>query len=253
MTENRYSRQVLLPEIGPDGQERLAKARVVVIGCGALGTHSLSLLVRAGVGTVTVIDRDLVEITNLQRQTVFTEEDVGKPKAEVAVERLRRVNSEVEIKGVFGEVTEASVGDLIDGATVVIDATDNMETRYVVNDACVRRGVPWVYGGAVGVSGMVLAVTEAGPCLRCVFPRSPQPGVLPTCNTVGITNSLPSVVASLQVTEAYKIMMGDDPTPELMVVDVWNPDIQRIKVAKDPKCASCGSGADRTGDKAEAR
>lgn len=240
--ESRYSRQELLPEIGPHGQEMLAKARVIVIGCGALGTHSLSLLVRAGVGEVTVIDRDSIELTNLQRQTLFLEEDVGRPKAEVAERRLRTVNSEVVIRGIVGEVLSDNIEDLIEGATVVVDATDNMETRYVVNDACARLGVPWVYGGAVGVSGMALAITENGPCLRCVFPNPPQPGMLPTCNTVGIINTLPSIVASVQVTEALKIIMGRKPTQELMVMDVWNQDIQKIRVEKDPGCPSCGSG-----------
>lgn len=240
LTEDRYSRQVLLPEIGPQGQAMLAKARAVVIGCGALGTHSLSLMVRAGVGSVTVVDRDVVELTNLQRQTLFSEKDVGRPKAEAAQERLRRVNSDVEVRGVVADVTAANVADFIEGATVVVDATDNMETRYTVNDACVKAGVPWVYGGAVGVSGMVLVVAGDGPCLRCVFPRPPRPGMLPTCNTVGIINTLPGTVSSIQVTEAIKVMTGKEHTPELMAVDVWNHDIHKIKVGRDPKCPACG-------------
>ncbi len=242
LKESRYSRQVLLPEIGPSGQKKLAKARAVVIGCGALGTHSLSLLVRAGVGNVTVVDRDVVELTNLQRQTMFHEDDVGRPKAEAAEERLRKINSEIAIKGVVADVSKANVERLIGSATVVIDATDNMETRYLVNDASVRLGIPWVYGGAVGISGMVMVVVEDGPCLRCVFPNPPRPGELPTCNTVGIINTLPSIVASVQVTEAFKVMMDKETTPELMVLDVWNQEIQKIKVRKNPKCACCGRG-----------
>ncbi|MDQ1372109.1 MAG: HesA/MoeB/ThiF family protein [Candidatus Thermoplasmatota archaeon] len=242
LTESRYSRQVLLPEIGPQGQKKLAKARAVVIGCGALGTHTLSLLVRAGVGNVTVVDRDVVELTNLQRQTLFQEDDVGKPKAEAAQERLQKVNSEVAVKGIVAEVDAANVERLVGGATVVVDATDNMETRYIVNDACVRLAIPWVYGGAVGVSGMVMVVTRDGPCLRCVFPSPPRPGDLPTCNTVGIVNTLPSAVSSMQVTEAFKLIMGKEHTRELMVLDVWSQDIQKIKVVKDPKCAACGRG-----------
>ncbi len=242
LKESRYSRQVLLPEIGPRGQEQLADARAVVVGCGALGTHSLSFLVRAGVGSVTVVDRDIVEMTNLQRQTLFQESDVGRPKAEAAEGRLREVNSEIVIKGTVIEVTETNVEGLVSGATVVVDATDNMETRYIVNDACVRLGIPWIYGGAVGVSGMVMAVVKGGPCLRCVFPNPPPPGQLPTCNTVGIVNTLPSIVASIQVTEAFKLMMGREHTRELMVLDVWNQEIQKVKVARDPACAACGSG-----------
>ena len=245
LRESRYSRQVLLPEIGPEGQERLARARAVVIGCGALGTHSLSFLVRAGVGGVAVVDRDSVEITNLQRQTLFQESDVGRPKAEAAQERLRNINSEIAVKGTVADVREANVDGLVAGATVVVDATDNMETRYIVNDACVRLGIPWVYGGAVGVSGMVMVVAKGGPCLRCVFPNPPPSGQLPTCNTVGIVNTLPSMVASMQVTEAFKLILGREHTRELMVLDVWNQDIQRVKVVKNPACAACGTG--RTG------
>lgn len=245
LMESRYSRQTILPEIGPRGQEQLAQARAVVIGCGALGTHSLSFLVRAGVGSVTVIDRDVVELSNLQRQTLFEETDVGRPKAEAAQERLKRVNSDVSVNGIVAEVAEVSVQEFIDGATIVIDATDNMETRYIVNDACVRSGTPWVYGGAVGVSGMVMVVTGDGPCLRCVFPRPPKPGVLPTCDTAGILNTLPSMVAGVQVTEAFKLITGKEHARELMVLDVWNQEIQRVKVVKDPKCPACGSGQTR--------
>ncbi len=240
MTESRYSRQVLLPEIGPQGQKRLAEAKAVVIGCGALGTHSLSLLVRAGVGAVTVADRDLIETTNLQRQTLFSEEDIGRPKAEVAEERLRRINSAIEVRGIVGEVDRTNVERLVEGATVVVDATDNMETRFLVNDACVKHGIPWVYGGAVGVSGMVLVVTADGPCLRCVFPGMPEPGSLPTCNTVGIANTLPGVVSSTQVTEAFKIMMGKEHVPGLLVLDVWSHEIETVRVGKDPLCPCCG-------------
>lgn len=242
MKEDRYSRQILLPEIGPQGQKKLAEARAVVIGCGALGTHSLSLMVRAGVGHVTVVDRDIIELTNIQRQTLFSEKDVGRSKAEVAEGLLRKVNSGIAIKGVVDSVDEGNVEEFISGSTVVVDATDNMETRYLINDACVKLRIPWVYGGAVGVSGMVLVVTKDGPCLRCVFPNPPLPGVLPTCNTVGIVNTLPSVIASFQVTEALKLMMGIVPTQGLTVIDVWTQDVQKINVKKNPECTSCGRG-----------
>ena len=240
MKESRYSRQVLLPEIGPQGQKKLAKATAVVIGCGALGTHSLSFLVRAGVGKVTVVDRDVVDITNLQRQTMFCEDDVGAPKAKMAEEHLRKVNSEVSVKGIVADVSRENIERFIQGATVVVDATDNMETRFLLNDACVKHRIPWVYGGAVGVSGMVLVVREDGPCLRCVFPSMPEPGELPTCNTVGIANTLPSMVASMQVTEAFKIIMGKDSIHELMILDVWSQEIEKITVHKNPQCPCCG-------------
>jgi len=231
---------LLLPEIGRSGQKRLAKGRAVVIGCGALGTHSVSFLARAGVGDIRVIDRDIVDITNLQRQTLFEEADVGRPKAKVAEGRIARTNSAIKGSGTVSDVNAGNIEGFLDGADVVIDATDNMETRFLVNDACVKLGIPWVYGGAVGVSGMVLAIVPDGPCLRCVFRSLPEPGELPTCDTAGIINTLPAAVSALQVTEAFKILMGKKPSPELMVLDVWNPDIQRIKVKKDPQCPCCG-------------
>lgn len=240
MKENRYSRQILLPEIGRDGQKKLAKCRAVVIGCGALGTYSLGFLVRAGVGDVTVVDRDIIDLSNLQRQALFSEKDVGRPKARVAEDRLRTINSEVKIRGIVDDVNHTNVQRLIRDATVVLDATDNMDTRFLVNDACVKEGIPWIYAGAVGVTGMVMDIVPDGPCLRCVFHQLPQPGQLPTCDTVGIINTLPSVVAALETTEAFKIMLGKEHSGELMVIDLWQADLQKIKVKKDPKCEACG-------------
>lgn len=240
MRLSRYSRQLLLPEIGPRGQRKLAGARVTVIGCGALGTHSLSLLVRAGVGHVTVVDRDVVDLSNLQRQMLFCEEDVGRPKAKVAVELLGRVNSGVDVKGIVKDLNHTNAERLIDGSSVVVDATDNMETRFLVNDACTKLGIPWVYGGAVGVSGMVMVVSKGGPCLRCVFPNLPGPGELATCDTAGIVNTLPGVVAAIQVTEAFKLIMGKEHAHELMVIDAWSHDLEKVKVRRNPECQCCG-------------
>jgi len=240
LKENRYSRQVLLPEIGSEGQEALGKSCVVVIGCGALGTHVLSFLVRAGVGKVKVIDRDIVEESNLQRQTLFNEEDLGRAKAKVAEDRLRSVNSTILVKGEIVDLSYSNIQNVIREATIVLDATDNMDTRFLVNDACVKLGIPWIYAGAVGVTGMVMPIVPGGPCLRCVFPSPPGPGELPTCDTVGIVNTLPAMVASLEATEAFKIMQGKEPTKELMFIDIWLGDLQRIKVKKNPDCECCG-------------
>ncbi|MBN1678383.1 MAG: ThiF family adenylyltransferase [Candidatus Thermoplasmatota archaeon] len=240
LKENRYSRQILLPEIGPEGQRKLARSKAVVIGCGALGTNALSFLVRAGVGQVKIVDRDIVDLSNLQRQALFEEADVGRPKAKVAEERLGRINSEIKIKGLVADLTHANIEGVIKWANVVLDATDNMDTRFLVNDACVKHGIPWVYAGAVGVTGMVMPVIPGGPCLRCVFPNLPRPGQLPTCDTAGIVNTLPGAIASLEVTEAFKIMQGKEPIEELMVLDVWHGDLQRIKVRRNPGCGTCG-------------
>lgn len=240
MNQERYSRQTLLKEIGERGQAKLSTARAVIVGCGALGTYVSSLLTRAGIGRILIADRDNVELSNLQRQVLFSEQDVGEPKAPTAERLLKQVNSEIEITSTMTDVGVDNVENLVDGATVVVDATDNMQTRFIVNDACVKLGIPWVYGGAVGTSGMVFSIVPTGPCLRCVFPMLPPAGQLPTCDTVGIVNSLPSVVASLEVTEALKIMLGENTTPELMIVDVWHGDLQKIRVKKNPDCESCG-------------
>ena len=146
----------------------------------------------------------------------------------------------MSIKGVVADVNNANVQKFVRDATVVLDATDNMDTRFLVNDACVKDGIPWIYAGAVGVTGMVMDIVPDGPCLRCVFHQVPQPGQLPTCDTVGIINTLPSAVASLEATEAFKIMLGKKHSAELMVIDLWQPDLQKIKVKKDPECEACG-------------
>ena len=240
MKENRYSRQILLPEIGLEGQRKLSRSKAVVVGCGALGTNALSFLVRAGVGQVVVVDRDVVEESNLQRQTLFSEQDIGRPKARSAEEHLKEVNSEIKITGIVSDLNYANIQSIVKGADVVLDATDNMDTRFLVNDACVKLSIPWIYAGAVGVTGMVMAVRSGGPCLRCVFHSLPQPGELPTCDTVGIVNTLPSMVAALETTEAFKVLIGKPTVKELLVLDVWNADIQRIRIKKDPGCECCG-------------
>lgn len=240
MTENRYSRQILLREIGAAGQKKLARGHAVVIGCGALGTHVLSFLVRAGIGKVTFVDRDVVDLSNLQRQTLFSEPDIGRPKAKVAEAYLRKINSEVKTEGIVADVNHTNVEELVKDASVVLDATDNMDTRFLVNDACVKHGIPWIYAGAVGTTGMVLPVLRDGPCLRCVFPSPPQPGELPTCDSVGIVNTLPAAVASLEATEAFKIILGREATKDLTVIDIWSGEFQRIKVKKNPDCHCCG-------------
>lgn len=240
LKENRYSRQVLLPEIGPAGQRAISRSNAVVVGCGALGTHSLSFLVRAGVGSVKVIDRDIIEESNLQRQTLFSEQDIGRAKAKVAEERLRQVNSGIDIAGSVLDLSYANIQGVVKGATVVLDATDNMDTRFLVNDACVKAGIPWIYAGAVGTTGMIMPVVPDGPCLRCVFPTPPRAGELATCDTVGIVNTLPAAVASLEVTEAFKIMQRKQPLKDLVFVDVWLGELQRVKVKKNPDCECCG-------------
>lgn len=214
---NRYHRQTLLPQIGPEGQRKIAAARVAIVGCGALGTVSADLLVRAGVGFVRLIDRDLVELTNLQRQTLYTEADVAEqaPKAVAAERALRRVNSSVTIEGVVTDVHSGNIRKLIADVDLVLDGLDNADTRYLINDACVEAGKPWVYGAAVGVEGRVMPVLPGdGPCLRCLWPDPPDPGELPTCETVGVLGPVTATVAAAQAEVALELIT-DRPAPHL--------------------------------------
>ena len=241
----RYSRQVRLPEVGRQGQRRLGQSRVLLVGCGALGSVLANSLVRAGVGELTVVDRDLLELHNLQRQVLYDEQDVaaGLPKAEAAARRLRRVNSTVSVSALVQDVTAHNVEGLVAGAHLVLDGTDNLETRYVINDACVKAGTPWIYGGVIGTNGMTMNVLPGGPCLRCVFPTPPPAGSLPTCETAGVLGTAPAVIASLQATEAIKILCGaETPASGLLSVDLWGRRFQQVEVLRDEACPTCGRG-----------
>ena len=242
-SDGRYSRQELLAEIGPEGQQTLLTANVLVVGCGALGTHLASLMVRAGVG-VRIVDRDLLEASNLPRQILFDDEDVagGLPKALAAARKLRKIHPHVTVEERVVDLTPRNVEELIDGMDLVLDGTDNLETRYVINDACVKHGLPWVYGGAIGTSGMTMNILPGdGPCLRCVFPEPPPPGTLPTCDTVGVLNTTPAIVAALQATEAFKILLGvPEVTRELLSVELWDRTVRPMTIQRNPDCPTCG-------------
>jgi len=236
---DRYARQIVLPEIGKDGQERLGRSKVLVVGLGALGTYQASFLARAGVGKLILVDRDIVEYNNLQRQVLFDEGDVDSPKATAAKEHLNRVNSTIDIEARLVDFNFSNAEELIAPVDVVLDATDNMETRYLINDACVKLGRPWIYGGAVGTSGLVLSIMPNGPCLRCIFPQPPGTGDLPTCDTAGVLNTLPAIIAGYQVTECFKILTGQPPSTRLLSIGLWPRDIHEIAVAKDHACIAC--------------
>ncbi len=244
--EGRYSRQILLPRIGVEGQERLGQTSVLVLGCGALGSVMAEILVLAGLGLVRIVDRDVVEPSNLQRQALFDEEDARlcMPKAEAAQRRLRLYNSHVRIEGIVADMNPGNVARFLDGISLVLDGTDNVETRYVLNDACLRSGIPWVYGGSVGTAGIAMTVMPGlGPCLRCIFPDPPAPGSLPTCDTVGVLGTAPHLVASLQATEAIKLALGDHSgAGRLISFDVWTATFTAIDVKRQESCVACGRG-----------
>ena len=239
MNENnqaeRYSRQVRVPVIGEDGQKRIAAARVVVLGCGALGTVAANLLARAGVGQLLIVDRDFVETSNLQRQVLYNEADAlgGQPKAVAAERHLRAINSTIQIEGRITDAHPGNIESLIRDATVVVDATDNFEARFLLNDACVKAGIPWIYGGAVGVEGMTMTILpERTPCLRCVFESAPPPGLHPTCETAGILGGLTGVIGSWQANEALKICAGhtDDVEPQLLSINLWSGEVRPLRL-----------------------
>lgn len=248
LSASRYSRQELFAGIGREGQERIRASRAVVVGCGALGSALGDMLVRAGVGSVTLVDRDYVEISNLQRQTLFEEEDAtsGLPKAVAAERRLRRVNSEVEVRGVVADLVPENAEALLAGADVVVDGTDNFEARFLVNDVCVRRRVSWVYGACVGAYGLVLPVRPGlTPCLRCVLEERPAPGSGPTCDTAGVIAPVVHVVAGLEVAEALKILAGRTEAllPGIVAVDLWAGTFDVMDLGgRAPSCPACTEG-----------
>ena len=234
---------MVLPEIGTRGQQAFSEADVVIIGLGALGCVSADLLVRAGVGRVRLVDRDVVEMVNLQRQTLYSESDVDRPKAEAAAERLRRVNSSIRIDAVPRDVHSGTVTDIVEGASLVVDGTDNFETRFLLNEAALDRGMPFIYGGAIATYGMVLAIRSPDTaCFRCFNPKALPPGSLPTCETAGIFNPVSAQVGALQAAEALRLLLGENPSGDLLVVDGWRPQIQRIHIARGTDCPACVGG-----------
>jgi adenylyltransferase/sulfurtransferase len=241
---DRYSRQILFHGIGEDGQRKLAKARVAIVGCGATGSALSSLLARAGVGWLRVIDRDYVEPSNLQRQVLFDEQDAAEslPKAIAAQRKLRSFNSEIEVDAAVADLTPSNVEELLEGAHLILDGTDNFETRYLINDYAIANNIPWIYSAAVGSYGVAMNVIPGETaCLACVFPDSPQ-GVVETCDTSGILNSAVNLIASLSVTEATKYLVGakDRMRRTLFSIDVWHNDRSEIKTATPRKdCRAC--------------
>ena len=244
-SDSRYSRQRVLPEIGDDGQRRLSESRAVVVGCGALGTVHASLLVRAGVGETVLIDRDYVEPDNLHRQLLFDERDseLGTPKAVAAAASLRRANSSVKVTAHVADLDAMNVERLLRDATVILDGTDNFETRFLINDVAVKRSIPWIYGAAVGTRGSVMPVLPGRTaCLACIFPAAPQ-SRQPTCDTAGVLNAATSAIASLQVAEALKVLTGrpDAVKARMVSLDLWQGEKSSVRADRPaPDCRTCG-------------
>lgn len=242
----RYSRQVLFPEIGRAGQQQLNAARVMLVGCGALGAAHAEMLSRAGVGHLRIVDRDFVEFTNLQRQTLFKESDAAErlPKAVAAKQRVAEINSDIEIEAIVADINNSNIESLIDGCDLVLDGSDNFQVRYLVNDACVKAGKTWIYGAAVSSYGTTMTVIPGEtPCLRCIFEEMPDAGSSPTCDTAGVIMPIILSIASVQVAEAIKIIVGDTASlhRSLMQIDIWQNDWRKVKLTgPNPDCPACG-------------
>ena len=242
--DDRYSRQVLFRPFGAEGQARVRQARVLVAGCGGLGAESASLLARAGVGLLRIVDRDVVELSNLQRQALFDETDVleGLPKAVAAARRLARVNAEVTVEPLVADVVPGNVRALLDGVDLVVDGFDSFEARFLLNDACVEKGTPFVYGACIASTGLAaLLVPGVTPCLRCLLPELPEPGSAATCDTAGILGPAAHLAASMQVGRAlhYLATREAPPEAELVYADVWEARFTRMAVPRDPACSCC--------------
>jgi adenylyltransferase/sulfurtransferase len=242
--DSRYSRQSRFAPLGEAGQSRILEATVVIVGCGALGTVMAELLTRAGVGRLRIVDRDFVELSNLQRQFLFEESDAAEalPKAVAAARRLARLNTEVVLEPVVADLVPANVEELLEDAQLILDGTDNFETRFLINDAAVSTGRPWIYSAAVGSYGLKFAIVpERTACLRCIYPEPPQ-GAQPTCETEGVLGPLTSTIASLAAADALKILASgaDSLAERLTTVDVWSGAIRQIATpARDPACPCC--------------
>jgi len=239
----RYSKQILFNGIGKDGQKKLDNSFAVIIGCGALGTVIATTLVRAGVGKVRIIDRDFIEYHNLQRQVLFDEEDIRNqlPKAVAAERHLRKINSSVEVEGIVADVNYTNIERLIQGADLILDGLDNLETRYLINDASLKYGIPWIYGGAISASGATMNIIPGQtPCFQCLYPKIVSTAMVPTCDTAGVIGPIPFVIGSLQSTEAMKILVGaENINRDLVLIDVWEGNFNRFKIGHRAECPSC--------------
>ena len=239
---SRYSRQTAFAGLGIEGQKKLLRSRAVVIGVGALGTFITERLCRAGLGFIRLIDRDIVDMVNLHRQTLFTEDDAlqKKPKAMAAAGHLAAINSTVTLEPIIANVDDSNIEAFVSGADIVLDGSDNLELRFLINETCHKNRVPWVYGGAIAASGACMSIIPDGPCFRCLCPL-PEPDSQPNFNTDGIVNMIPAIVACLEVTEAVKILTCPDSlSKKYIAIDLWKNSIEYITILKNPRCPVCG-------------
>jgi adenylyltransferase/sulfurtransferase len=246
---DRYARQTRFAAIGEEGQRRLLAGRVLVCGCGALGSVIANTLARSGVGFLRIVDRDFLETNNLQRQVLFDESDVAAelPKAIAAAAKLAKINSQITIEPLVTDVDHTNILELTEGIDVILDGTDNFETRMLLNDVALKRGIPWIYGGCLGAEGQTMTIVPGETaCLRCLMSETPPPGTTPTCDTAGIIAPIINVIASLQAGEAIKLLCGNRTAINraLTVIDVWDNRIRQVKLdaLAGQDCRACNRG-----------
>mgnify|MGYP000908398131 CR=1 FL=1 len=242
----RYSRQILFQPIGKSGQEKLLNSRVLLVGCGALGAAHAETLTRAGVGKIRVVDRDFVEFSNLQRQTLYKEQDAidRLPKAIACQNRLAEINSEIQVEPIVADVNRSNIEELIKDCDLILDGTDNFSVRYLLNEACVKHSKTWIYGAAVSSYGTTMTIRpNETPCLRCIFEEMPSAGSAPTCDTAGVIMPIITSISAIQTTEALKILTGnlEQLHKSLIQIDVWQNDWRKIKLSQpNEDCETCG-------------
>ena len=244
MHDDRYSRQRLLPQVGAEGQRRLDETTVLVAGCGALGSNLAETLVRAGVGGIVLVDDDRFELSNLQRQALLTEADVGAPKARAVAEALLRIRATLNVRYEIARLTSGNVERFLTGIDLVFDGFDNLQARYLLNDACIKHAIPWVFAAVAGTYGMVLSVVpQRGPCLRCLFPTPAPEEVVLTAQNAGLLASVPRAITAIQATEGMKILLqGREDPGALITYDIWSDQFGAESIVRNEDCPCCGRG-----------
>lgn len=232
----RYSRQEIFSKIGKKGQEILLDSRIAIIGLGAIGSVCAELLTRAGIGNLIIVDRDLIELSNLQRQSLYDEDGVGKSKAIQAKEKLSKINSGINIKAFPNDLNFENINEIIGKVDLVLDCTDNLDTRFLINEYSLKKNIPWIYGGAIEDRGFVLLIKPGKFCFRCIFNEASN---LDTCDTVGVLNTITHSIASIQVNEAIKYLLNEDYEGELIKFDIWNNELKKFKVKRKENCLVC--------------
>ena len=240
----RYSRHLLIPEVGMPGQKALKAASVLIVGAGGLGSPAAMYLAAAGVGRIGIVDFDVVDLTNLQRQLLHTTQDIGRPKAESARETIRELNPQVDVQIFTSQITSGNALDILSGYDIILDGTDNFPTRYLINDACVLLGKPNIYGSVFRFDGQVSVFYPkgGGPCYRCLYPVPPPPGIVPSCAEGGVLGVLPGIIGSFQALEAIKLIIGrgEQLIGKLLLVDALNMKFHELTLKKNPECPACG-------------